>query len=247
MITAVAVTAAVPALVAGSTPALAATPTPPVTASPASTPSPTSSAAVNPLAAAPVQLEDNNGGSALCMNRNGNGGSIGTSVIAYNCGYANNDFQFDNSLYDMCGGGKVTQTCPFTYGSGLNAAYAGWQIGTLDAYDESLCVGGGSPTDFDAKLEPCPPPNGVGGGYSTVDVFRASRTSGGKTFYIVVNRNWSDRLYAGGSCYGVACSLVVSDIRGYVDPLELSVGDSNIQSGKFSAAGNSEVWAELLS
>jgi hypothetical protein len=71
--------------------------------------------------AATYELTDDNGGSSLCMNRDGGGTANNTPVIAYNCGNVNNDFYW-GYLTTMCGSGTVTDTCPFTDGSGLNLA-----------------------------------------------------------------------------------------------------------------------------
>ena len=82
-------------------------------------------------------------------------------MIAYNCGQSNDDFYFAN-LTTMCGGGTVTETCPFTRGSGLNLAYYGDPIVVEYAYNENKCVGGNSASDASAKLESCPSDSGSG-------------------------------------------------------------------------------------
>lgn len=195
-----------------------------------------------------VQVQDDEGGSSLCFNRSGNGTSAGTNVISYNCGYANNDFEFVQ-FTGMCNAGKVSSTCPFTVGSGLNNAYLGATIGGVEAYDENLCVGSASATTFSAKLETCPNIDGVGGGYSTIDVFGYSRSAGGVDFYALVNRNWSDTLYTavgtsgcGGNNFG--CSQVASATNGYQTPIVFNQGDTSVQQGLLSSALYYDIWGE---
>ncbi len=196
--------------------------------------------------AAKYELKDDNGGSSLCFNRDGGGTSDNTPVIAYNCGNINNDFYW-GYLTTMCGGGTVTQTCPFTVGSGLNAALYGDPIIVEQAYNELACVGGESSTDNDAKLEGCPADNGSGGGWSTIDVGVYSRGNN-PAYQIIVNRNWSDRLYGlggSGACYGLQCAQVVGAFFGYANALSLSVGDGNVQAGNVANAASFDVWGEV--
>ena len=194
-------------------------------------------------AAATYELKDDNGSSSLCMNRAGGGTSDGTPVIAYNCGDNNNDFYFGYPAA-MCGNGHVTETCPFTVGSGLNAALYGDTIVIEQAYKENKCVGGNTSTDSSAKLEPCPNNGGSGGGWATIGVLAYSRGNS-PPYYVIVNRNWSDTRYGGGGCYGLQCAQVVGAFFGYRQPLALAVGDSAIQDGFLQNADNSDVWGEV--
>ena len=194
--------------------------------------------------AATYQLTDDNGGSSLCMNRDGGGTGNNTPVIAYNCGNVNNDFYW-GYLTTMCGSGTVTDTCPFADGSGLNLAYYGDPIVVEYAYNENKCVGGNGPNDASAKLEPCPADNGSGGGYSTIGVLAYSRGNN-PPYYVIVNRNWSDKLYgAGGVCYGADCSLIVGAFYGYKKALTLNIADSQVQHGTPQNAAYYDVWGEV--
>jgi hypothetical protein len=197
--------------------------------------------------AATYELKDDNGGSSLCMNRSGQGTSNGTPVIAYNCGQVNNDFYFAQ-LTQACGSGTVTQTCPFTDGSGLNLAYYGDDIVVEYAYNENKCVGGNTSNDASAKLEPCPSNSGSGGGWSTIGVLAYSRGNA-PPYYVIVNRNWSDKLYAAGGggvgCYGSDCSLIVGAFYGYRNPLTLNIADSQVQQSHPQNAAYYDVWGEV--
>jgi hypothetical protein len=200
-------------------------------------------------AAAPAyQLATDDGTNTLCMNRAGGGTSNNTPVIAYNCGDNNNDFH-TAPLTTACGGGDtVTETCPFTVGSGLNAAFYGDPIVAVFAYNENKCVGGSNSTDLSAKLEPCPADNGLGGGWSTVDVLAYSHGNN-PPYHFIVNRNWSDTAYSvgqstGADCYGLECAEVIGT-AGYKSPLCLNTGDSGIQNGDFQNAAPGDTWGEV--
>lgn len=196
--------------------------------------------------AQPPQLTDNNGGNSLCFNRSGNGTSIGTHVIAYNCGYQNNDFSFI-ALGTMCGSGYVTDTCPFIVGSGLNLSYKGFQIVAVESPSTGLCVGGANAGDTKASLQTCPQPDGTGGGFSTVDVIVPGPLNGGHLYEVIVNRNWSDWdvTHSNPQCNGFGCTLNLGAFNGYQMQISLNVGDQQVRAGNPGGATYYDVWTEI--
>lgn len=117
-------------------------------------------------AAPAVQISTNQGEDSLCMNRDGGGVSDGTYVIGYNCGNANNAFEFAQ-LSNVCNGGVVTSTCPFT-DIHLDANLIGQPIVKIEAYTlPSSCVGTNGETTIDNRLEACPDSYGDNGGWHT--------------------------------------------------------------------------------
>lgn len=189
------------------------------------------------------QLSTDEGASSLCMNRDQGTTGYGTPVIAYNCGDDNNDF-YVKPLSKMCGpSGTVTDTCPFTVGSGLNGAYYGFKIGAVYAYNEGKCAGGDGELDSNAKLEACPDDYGNGGGWSTIVIEVPSRGAS-PTYYVLTNRNWSDYNWNNSNCYGISCSAVDGKV-GYRAPVSMSVLDQAVQGGRIENAAGSNIWAEL--
>lgn len=181
------------------------------------------------------------GSNSQCMNHAGGSYSPGAHVIGWSAGDSHNDFEFVN-LSRMCGNGTVTSTCPFTVGSGLNSAYAGSQI--VGLYDpDNRCPGGTSSTDTNASQQPCPDAYGENGGWSTVDILAFAETDT-MARYVLINKNFSNQLYAGGTCYGVSCSIAL-DSPGHGLQINLNGGDSEIQSGHPGSAGGQFLWAEL--
>lgn len=200
-----------------------------------------------------AQIATNQGGSSLCMNRAGGGTGAGTAVIAYNCGNQNNDFEFI-SPHLMCGSGFVTQNCPFTVGSGMNAALAGDQIVYEYSYNTGRCLGGATQTDVTAKLETCPDANG-NGGWSTIYVAQPTVITGGVPYNVLINRNWSDINYANqqknpppqGACNGLTCVMNLSTAfpTGYRNPLALNAVDSFVQAGNWNNIPGNNQWGEV--
>lgn len=127
-------------------------------------------------------------GSGYCLDRNQCGTASGTHVIMWvrdtrTC----IDFEAIGSL--TCGSGVVTQTCPFTVGSGLNSRYAGskiWYFETYQSGTKCLATDGGG----GGILGTCPDRSGNGGSNGTIFV----QNSAG----YVVNRYWSDYNYSIG-------------------------------------------------
>lgn len=202
---------------------------------------------INAASAQPTEQQSMSGGTypAFCMNRSGNGVNVGTHVIAWTCGQSNNDFQ-QIAVGDMCGRGFVTQTCPFTVGSGLNSAYAGDQIIMLNSPTPDLCVGGSSQGTVAASLQPCPDVNGNNGGWSTIDILQAADDAGGRLYYNFINRNFSDQLASFGQCNGVSCSIVVgiSIPVAKGNAINLDVGDGAVQQGLWDLSTASDQWTE---
>jgi hypothetical protein len=197
-----------------------------------------------PDAAPYQQLAYNGGDSSLCFNRYQNGKSIGTPVIAYNCGQPNNDFFF-YTLSGMCNGGFVTTTCPFTVNSGLNDTYDGDLIVTPEAYGEGECVGGSSAGATIATLQACPNRFGNGGGWSTIDILAYSVQNNDRDYYVMINRNWSNALYNSHSgCTGSQCAYVVGSV-GYKDQLLLSTTDVYVRNGELPNAAPWDQWTQI--
>lgn len=197
------------------------------------------------------QMFDNRGtGSSLCWNRSGGGQTKGTVVIAYNCGDNNNDFEEVN-LSSMCGGGFVTQTCPFVVGSGLNSAWANSEIDVVEWGSSGLCVGGNSSTDNDANLTDCPNDDGScpvsGSCWSSImiRVPSAYPGSGGRNYDVLINRNWSDWFvtHSTPQCNAWSCSLIASDTFGYQNPIVLQVGDPQVRANNPGGAAHFNQWA----
>jgi hypothetical protein len=153
---------AAPAYAAGRSPNPNATASPHVsrTRSVSPTESATRSAG-GPLASAsassvpPVQVCDLQQyiGNTWCVNREGGGTGNGTDIISWYMDDPNNDFTTANT--NWCNQGRVTTTCPFTVGSGLNNRYAGDPIITVEDYDNGKVVAapGANAGNFNLFLE----------------------------------------------------------------------------------------------
>jgi hypothetical protein len=128
------------------------------------------------------------------MNRKGCGNRVNppqTFVIAWTPDRDNCEDAEIVSLSSMCGHGKVTSTCPFTVGLGLNNRYINRPIVAILFYNEiATCLA--SAPDTAAVLGVCPTPSGSNGSTGTIYVWTASG--------YLVSRNWSDT-YATGSPY----------------------------------------------
>lgn len=127
------------------------------------------------------------GSPVLCANRAGGGTSTGTHVIGYADDRDSNEY-FDADVDSICSGGyKVTSTCPFTVGSGMNTQLQGDWIFRLEAYtpagDLIGCIGGENGGQG-AIIAPC---NG-----STTEVFV------GASGHLLDNQWASDKFYAAG-------------------------------------------------
>jgi hypothetical protein len=128
------------------------------------------------------------------MNRSGGGQSLGTNVIGYNCGDANNYFGF-SPIPGKCGNGHVTSTCPFA-DHNLDQVLSGYQIARIPAGDISnnYCVGAASSSDQSAKLGECGDSDGNGIGWSGIMVLvgvTSLSTYDGHPIH-VVNVHWTD-------------------------------------------------------
>lgn len=131
--------------------------------------------------------------SILCLNRKGGGTAVGTPVIAYSSNDSNNDFRF-TPLTKMCGSGKVTTTCPFTLGGGLNDDYEGSQIVVLEN-TEGTCVGTSNNLSV---LTSCPDSAGVGGGNGTIDILAGATSYLQPGPFTLINRASTDSTLPGG-------------------------------------------------
>lgn len=197
------------------------------------------------------QMIDNRGvGSGLCWNRSGGGTSKGTTVIAYNCGDNNNNFE-EVGLPNMCNGGVVTQVCPFVVGSGLNAAWVGSELVTVEWGTSGLCVGGNSQSDNDAHLTDCPNDDGScpvsNSCWSTImaRVPSAYPGSGGRNYDVLVNRNWSNWYvtHSTPQCNAWSCTLIASSTFGIHNPIVLQVGDAQVRANNPGGAAAPNQWS----
>ena len=194
-----------------------------------------------PAHALTVEICTDQGSASQCMNHAGGSYLNGAHVIGWSAGDPHNDFEFV-ALSNMCGHGAVTTTCPFTLGSGLNNAYVGAQIVAM--YDpDNRCPGGTSPSDTLASLQPCPDNYGNNGGWSTINILEYAENDAGTARYVLVNKNFSNRLYANGGCYGTGCALIVGS-GGHGQQIVLEVGDSEVQAGRPYEAFHQNLWSE---
>ena len=109
-----------------------------------------------------------NGGSSLCLN-DWNGTSSGAVKMGQN-GWTHQNFGVFQ-LTTACGAGRVTHTCPFTVGTGLNDQMFDSIIVATKYLGNGQCVGTGQNTRG-AVLTTCPSNGGTGGGWGTLTVER---------------------------------------------------------------------------
>jgi hypothetical protein len=156
---------------------------------------------------------------ALCMDRAGEGHSNGTKIIGWPPNLNDNAEDLHAALLNTwCNGGFVTQTCPFTVGSGLNARYAtacgGAACPILYIYSEyfsSECIGADSSWSF-AILNGCVPNGGA---------FVGSTTNGTFLIDVGVSNHWYGILHT----YNQPYWLVSDGTRG--DQLDIVPQASN--------------------
>ena len=115
----------------------------------------------------------------VCMNRNGGGYTSGTKVIGWYKDSDQNENFYGVPLTTWCSSGYVTETCPFTVGSGLNARYDGDAIVTMNT-SNNQCVGADS-TWSEAVLGGCVPDGGA---------FVESNANGGFLISVGVSDHW---------------------------------------------------------
>jgi len=106
------------------------------------------------------------GGGGLCLN---NWSGSGAVKMGQN-GWSNQSFGLA-ALTTACGGGRVTHTCPFTVGTGLNDAFFDDFIATMEYNPTRQCIGTTSSSRA-AILTTCPDTAGHGGGLGTILVER---------------------------------------------------------------------------
>lgn len=128
-----------------------------------------------------------------CMNRDGGGQGSGTKVIGWHQDLDNNEDFGAYVLTGWCNNGHVTEACPFTAGSGLNARYDGDDIVDIVDYD-GYCIGANS-TWTQAILNGCLPNGGA---------FVLSAVSGD----FLIDVGVSNHNYANGAPYNTPYWLV---------------------------------------
>src|SRR5690349_3820653 len=102
-----------------------------------------------------------NGGGGLCLN-DWNGTPSGAVKMGQN-GFSHQNFGAFQ-LTTACGAGRVTHTCPFTVGTGLNDQMFDSIIVAVKYLGNGQCVGTGQNTRG-AVLTTCPSNGGTGGGW----------------------------------------------------------------------------------
>ncbi len=94
--------------------------------------------------------------SEQCFNDWNGGKSYGNRVAAYGYESGDNHEDFYTRGTSLCNDGRVTHTCPFTVGDGLNNRYYNDDIDEfVYAPDTSDCVGWVAHGNGQAALEPC--------------------------------------------------------------------------------------------
>lgn len=128
-------------------------------------------------ASTPTSVVCENSTTGLCM-AVATGGSV---IVATRPGGFQASF---TNLSHMCGSGRVTETCPFTLGSGLNTHYFNDSIVAVSLPGGCLALG--------SVVGKCPDSSGNGGGNGTIDVLAATGTMHG----YLPNRYGSDANYS---------------------------------------------------
>lgn len=127
-------------------------------------------------------------GSGYCLNRNQCGG-FGAKIIMWYHDFDNCEDFVPSVLNAMCNYGKVSSTCPFTVGSGLNNRYLNQYIVAIQSQSNGgECVAttsGGLGT-----VGACPNGLGNGGANGSIFVWTNNR--------YVINRYWSNYNYSIG-------------------------------------------------
>lgn len=129
------------------------------------------------------------------MNRKGCGNQVNypqTFVIAWTPDRDTCEDAEIVPLSSMCGHGRVTSTCPFTIGLGLNNRYINRPIEAIEWYNEiATCLA--SAPDTAAILGVCPTPSGTGGSDGTIYVWSSAG--------YLVSREWSDGYATGNPAF----------------------------------------------
>jgi hypothetical protein len=127
-----------------------------------------------------------------CLNTYQDNKNNGATIRVWQTGTTlDNQWTYD-PLTNMCGSGKVTSTCPFTVGSGLNTQFLGDRIiKIISYYGKCLASSSGG-----AAVEGnCPDLFGTGGDIGTIQVLDEQNGSINcfTSYYCyVVNRYWSN-------------------------------------------------------
>jgi hypothetical protein len=162
----------------------------------------------------PETVTDISGYGDFAINNNGGSSANGTAMIGW---YANssNDEWYSVLISGYCGSGYVTETCPFTVGSGLNAEYVDDPIVEIYGGQTGKCVAGGQGAENGLLVyeEPC-----GSDGYIWIQNYYSPC---GCLFYI--NREVSDYNYSRGdyddpeflsAAVPIGSQLVESDRKG---------------------------------
>lgn len=107
-----------------------------------------------------------------CLNVSQGRHVAGTRVVGWKLDFDDNEYFYKQDIR-RCNGAAVTQTCPFTFGSGLNGRYIGNEIFQLvDGHNPKLCLGtDGTENAYNGVLTGCNnPATGSGGGVGTIFV-----------------------------------------------------------------------------
>jgi hypothetical protein len=135
----------------------------------------------------------------VCANRSEGGTTQGsTKILGYNNDDDNNEYAIVDPI-NPCNStpaDEVTQTCPFTVGSGMNSANATDKIVQIEMVSGSTvvgCIGDNNSADV-AVLEACGSATGSGGGYGTFYI-QGRGNSGGIPLNNYASREWSDKNY----------------------------------------------------
>jgi hypothetical protein len=144
--------------------------------------------------------------STACINRSGGGYSSGTKIIGYNKDSDSNENFFATPMTSWCNSGKVTTTCPFSVGSGLNDRYDGDQIVSLNTTNNQ-CVGVNSGWAT-AVLGGCVPTGGA---------FVESNTNGTFLISVGVSNHWYGLGHAADTPYWLVWDSHISDALQFND------------------------------
>lgn len=168
----------------------------------------------------------NYGGSSgqACLSAKQNGTSTGTEIFGGAKDFNSNENFIIQQLTGSCNHGRVTTTCPFVAGSGLNTRYLNDEViqfvDVQSGYIECLGNNGGA----SGILVPCNNQNGVGGGIGSIFVLNKG---GGGSIDFAENQYWSDANYSYNKEYDTPAWLCMNQ----------PVGQSQVDTDNTSPAG----------
>ena len=134
----------------------------------------------------------------LCMNRAGGGGTMGTTVTAYDAGDLHGTYE-GVTITGRCNAGHVSaaQHCPFNDQS-LNQAFDNDRIMYVEEYVDDWCIGTAGQTLFGLRLEACPNIDGQGGGWATQYVWNGA----GSVYNCLINVEKTNDFGSASAIYG---------------------------------------------